>query len=169
MIAHFSVPARCPRKTADLLAALIDGDVFSFAPVPGGLIVVARDGSGTAIEVLPETVTHEPGIGDAPEGFVPASPQTMPWEVQVEAQPVAAIRGAVHVALTTTLDRQAVLALCTRTGWRALECDRAGVFKVIELWIDNRFLIEVLTETEAERYRAFLRPDVCVRMFGKAA
>lgn len=37
---------------------------------------------------------------------------------------------------------------------------RRGLFEVIELWIENRVLIELLPPTIASGYLAFMEPDV---------
>lgn len=62
MIAHFSIPSRTPRETAEFFATVIDGVVFDFPPVPGAAIAVANDRSGLAVEVYPEDMAHHPGV-----------------------------------------------------------------------------------------------------------
>lgn len=53
MIAHFSLPARDTRATAELFGKIIDGEVMPFPVVPGSWVAIARDGSGVGVEVLP--------------------------------------------------------------------------------------------------------------------
>jgi len=166
MIAHVSVPARDPRRTALLLAALIDGEVFDFPVVPGASIAVARDGSGLAIEVYPDTMAHHPGSGDADPAFVPQDPRTQPWEDQIHPDGQQLQPSAFHVALVSRLGDDAVVALARRAGFRAIRCDRAGVFRLIEVWLDNAVLVEVLNVDEAVRYRKFMNPAGCASMFG---
>lgn len=50
-------------------------------------------------------------------------------------------------------------------GWRAVTCDRGGVFDLVEVWIENRFLVEVLPPRGLERYLAFYNPETAGRMF----
>jgi hypothetical protein len=166
MIAHISVPARDPRRTALLLATLIDGEVFDFPVVPGASIAVARDGSGLAIEVYPDYMAHHPGRGDPDPSFTPTSPRAMPWEDQIHPDGKQLIPSSFHAALVSRLGDDGVVALAQRAGFRAVRCDRAGVFRLVEVWLDNAVLIEVLNPTEAERYRAFMNPAGCASMFG---
>jgi len=166
MIAHVSVPARDPRQTARLLATLIDGEVFAFPVVPGACIAVARDGSGLAIEVYPDTLAHHPGSGDPDPAAVPAGPQTQPWEDQIVPDGPQLRPSAFHLALVSRLDADAVVGLAQAAGFRAVRCDRAGVFRLVEVWLDNAFLVEVLDTTEADRYRQFMNPAGCATMFG---
>lgn len=166
MIAHISIPARNPRATALFLAALIDGEVFGFPVVPGATIAVARNGSGLAIEVYPDTLAHHPGHGEPEPGFVARSPATQPWEDQIHADGEQLRPSAFHAAVVSRLDDDAVVALAQKAGFRAVRCDRAGVFRLVEVWLDNTMLVEVLNPTEAERYRGFMNPAGCAAMFG---
>lgn len=168
MIAHVSIPARDPKRTALLMAALIDGQAFAFPVVPGAWIAIANNGSGTAVEVYPETMAHHPGVGDVDPHAVPAGPQAMPWEDQIYADGPQLRPSAFHFALSTALDTDEVLALAHGVGLRALACERGGVFAVIEVWLDNTHLLEVLTSAETERYRAFMNPAAAAAMFGGA-
>lgn len=166
MIAHISVPARDPRSTALFLAALIDGEVFAFPVVPGACIAVARDGSGLAIEVYPDTMAHHPGRGEPEPGFMPQDPHPQPWEDQIHADGEQLRPTAFHAALVSRLGDDAVMAMAQLAGFRAVRCDRAGVFRLVEVWLDNTLLLEVLNPAEAERYRRFMNPAGCSAMFG---
>ena len=168
MIAHVSIPARSPRATALLFARLIDGEAFNFPVVEGAWIAVARDGSGLAVEVYPDTMAHHPGTGEVDPAIRPDGPQAMPWEDQVHADSWQLRPSAFHFALATPLAEDEVLALARTAGLRALGCERGGVFRVIELWLDNVVLVELLTRAEVERYRAFMNPRGCAEMFGAA-
>jgi hypothetical protein len=169
MIAHVSIPARDARATALLLARLIDGEAFNFPVVAGAWIAVARDGSGLAVEVYPDTMAHHPGTGEVDSTVQPEGPQAMPWEDQIHPDGQQVRASAFHFALATALSEAQVLAIAREAGLRALGCERAGVFRVIELWLDNTILVELLTRAEVERYRAFMNPQACASMFGAAA
>lgn len=166
MIAHISIPARDPRRTALFMAALIDGEVFDFPVVPGAAIAVARDGSGLAIEVYPQTMAHHPGRGEPDPDFTPQDPRTQPWEDQIHPDGEQLRPTAFHAALVSQLGDDAVVALAQRAGFRTVRCDRAGVFRLVEVWLDEAFLIEVLNPAEARRYRDFMNPAGCAAMFG---
>lgn len=168
MIAHVSVPAKDSRATALLLAQLIDGEAFHFPVVAGSWIAIARDNSGLAIEVYPDTMAHHPGIGTVDPMHKAGGPQTMPWEDQIYPDGQQLRPSAFHLALTTHLSEEQVLSLARKSDLRVVGCDRGGLFRVIELWLDNTILVEVLTTKEVQRYQAFMNPQACAEMFGKA-
>lgn len=167
MIAHVSLPSKNPQHAARFFAALIDGLAYEFPVVAGAWIAVAKDQSGLAIEVYPESMAHHPGTGEADPTVSPATPQTMPWEDQIYADGNHVRPSAFHLALFSSLQEADVLRLAQKAGWRALKCERAGVFGVVEVWVDNTILVEVLNDPELRRYRHFMRPEVCGDMFGK--
>ncbi len=166
MIAHLSFPSNNPKATALFFAALIDGIVFDFPVVPGAAVAVARDGSGTAVEVYPPAMKHHPGSGRVDPNLTPDGPAAMPWEDQIFAEPSADGPSTFHLALETRLSEAEVLRLAESRGWRSLACERGGVFGVVEVWVDNLHLVEVLVPEQAERYRAFMNPTGCAAMFG---
>jgi hypothetical protein len=166
MIAHVSVPAGNPQQTALFFAALFGGMAFPFPVVPGGWIAVSEDRSGLAVEVYPATMAHHPGTGAVDPSVKPDGPQTMPWEDQIFPDGQQVRPTAFHLAVTSKLAPPAVLALAKARGWRALECERAGVFGVIEVWIDNTVLVEVLTGREVDRYTSFMNLEGVAAFFG---
>lgn len=147
MIAHFSMPAAQPRETAEFFARVIDGEAMPFPVVEGGWIAIARDGSGTSVEVVPETTAierdgrYQPGLRRAP----------------TEAH-------AIHFALTTNLSNDEIIAMGEGRGWQTRYCNR-GPFDLVEIWIDNRQMIEILPPDSTARYLAFARPDVAAAAF----
>jgi hypothetical protein len=167
MLAHISFPAKNSHDTAKFFAAIIDGQAFDFPVVEGAAIAVAKDGSGTAIEVYPQPMMHHPGEGKVDPNYIANSPQTMPWETQIYAEANYGGPSTFHLALTTQLNESEVIALAEAHGWRYLACERAGVFGVIEVWVDNTYLVEVLTTEQAARYKAFMTVEGCAAMFGK--
>jgi hypothetical protein len=166
MIAHVSIPAHRPLEIAQFLSRLIDGKVFSFPVVEGAYIAIADDGSGLSIEVYPLGTSHHPGQGEVDPSVRPTGPQTMPWEDQIFRDAADPGFTGHHMALKTRMSEGQVLAMAREAGFRALSCERGGVFRVIEVWIENRYLIEVMTESELARYRAFMNPRAAAEMFG---
>jgi hypothetical protein len=167
MIVHVSIPSSRPRETAELLAKLVGGAAIPFPPIPGGWVAVPQDGSGQTIEVYPLGTVARPGVGE-PDPSVTTPPfRTKPWEVQIGQDPLQGMASAHHLALATKLSREEVLRLGEERGLRAVACERGGIFGVVELWIENQFLVEVVTEPELERYLAFMkRPETAHARFG---
>lgn len=164
MIAHFSIPALDPRATALVFGQIIDGEVMPFPVVAGAWVAIARDASGLGVEVVPDATAHHPGHG-LPEGGAPQGPVAMPWETQIRQDGASQEASGFHVAITSKLSVDEIVALGQAHGWRAVHCDRGGVFDLVELWIDNRFLVEVLPPQGSERYHAFYIPEVAGKMF----
>jgi hypothetical protein len=164
MIAHISIPAREPRATAEVFGRIIDGEVMPFPVVEGAWVAIARDGSGLGVEVVPDASAHHPGEG-LPDGRVSDGPFVMPWETQIRQDGAPQDASGFHVAITSKLQPEAIIALGAEKRWRAVHCDRGGVFDLVELWIDNRFLVEVLPPKGSERYHAFYTPEVAGKMF----
>ena len=61
MIHHISIAAKDPRRVAEVIAELWQTRSLPFPPVPGSFIVIADDGRGTAIEVVPLGAELMPG------------------------------------------------------------------------------------------------------------
>lgn len=163
MIAHFSLPARDPQRTAEIFGRLIDGAVMPFPVVPGAWVAIARDGSGVGVEVVPAATAHHMGQGEA--GVALGGPAVMPWETQIRQDGDVEGPNGVHVAITSPLSAEEIIAIGRAEGWRAVHCDRGGVFDLVELWVDNRTLVEVLPPEGTRRYLAFYTPEVAGQMF----
>jgi hypothetical protein len=66
--------------------------------------------------------------------------------------------GPTHFALSVTTDAATVQAIARRAGWHCFDCDR-GPFHVIEVWVENETMVEILPPEYAREYLAFARPD----------
>ena len=142
MIFHLSIDADDPARTAAALARIWDCEALPFPPAgDAAWVVLADDGRGSAIEVYPRGAVLEPGPGDTDvQGHV--------------AEPAAAL-SATHVAVATPLGEADVHAIAAAEGWRSVTHWRGDMFRVIEVWVDNRLLVEVLTaEMQAQYVRA---------------
>ncbi len=145
MIRHVSIPAENPAHVADVLAEIIGGRALPFpGAVPGAFMAVAEDDKGTSIEVYPETTAGAPDQ-DGPVQLWrnPAPPRFWPF----------------HLLLDTPLSEARILAIGAREGWRTARFGRGDpsrppLFEVIELWVENRFMIEL---ANAEMLADYLR------------
>lgn len=137
MLHHVSIPVGNPAHVAGVLAELLGGEVSRFGPYANSYIAWAGDEFGTAIEVYPAGTEMVPDTGEGQARFRA--------NVQVSGYV------ATHIAVSVVHDRDAVLALARREGWRALELSR-GSFRVIEFWIENHVMLEVLTPEMRQEY-----------------
>jgi len=134
MIHHLSVSARDPNAVADFFAELIGGVSVDFPPNPGSRMVFKADGHGTAVEIYPAGSVMAPN-GDPGAVFVRQP-------VPVEAGAVA--RSPTHFAISVDRSAEAIQALAEARGWACYICDRGGHFHVVEVWIENAWLVEAL-------------------------
>lgn len=141
MIFHFSMAAAQPKRVAKVLAELWKGEVFPFPPIAtGSFAVLAGDDRNSLIEVYPLGTELVPAEGDA--------------DAVSHHNPTLSGRTATHAAIATPLSLTDVLAIGKREGWITKVRKRGGMFGVIELWIENVQMIEVLTADMAEEYLA---------------
>ena len=138
MIVHASVPAYDPERVARVIAELWQGFSMPFPVIPGVFVAMAGDDRGTQVEVGPRGQEGAPGA-DMVEFRRNASPS--PYS-------------EVHLNIYSPLSEAEILAIGAREGWTARVCDRGGFFKLVELWLENRFMLEVMNTREWERYKA---------------
>jgi hypothetical protein len=142
MIHHLSIAARDPKQAASVLAALMGGAAVPFPPNPGSFFAVQLDEHGSGVEVYPA------GTELRPDGA------TGGRFVRQDARGF----GSTHFALSVATDAARVKAIAAQGGWQCFDCDR-GPFHVIEVWVENETMVEVLPPAYAAEYLAFTRPD----------
>ena len=144
MLFHLSIDAHDPRHVATVIAELFGGGaVTPFPPVSeGSWLAMAGDDRNTAVEIYPRgTVLSEvPGDADAVGNF---------------DERASAVPGfSTHFAMATRLTMEEVMAIAAREGWSAKYRSRAGLFGVIEMWVEGERMIEVLTAEMQADYLA---------------
>lgn len=168
MIRHLSIPARDPRRVASALASVMGGRAYPFPVYAGAWIAIAGDHHGTAVEVYPDDRVLVRGVGAAGDAPSPGGWAPAPHEVQLGTAP-APTRYATHLAVDSPLSTAELLAIGAREGWRAIECDRGGAFDVVELWLEDRVLVEAVDPANAAKIAGFMQHAVLEKMFGAAA
>jgi len=142
MIHHLSIAARDPKQAAGVLAELMGGTAVPFPPNPGSFFALQLDEHGSGVEVYPAGTVLQPA-GPVGGSFV-----------RNEARSY----GATHFALSVPTDGTTVQAIAARAGWQCFDCNR-GPFHVIEVWVENETMVEILPPDYAAEYLAFTRPD----------
>ena len=143
MIHHLSIAARQPQQAAGVLAELMGGKAVPFPPNPGSFFALQLDEHGSGVEVYPAGTELEPN-GDTGGSFV-KHPRDRGF-------------GSTHFALSVRTDAKKVEEIAARAGWKCFTCNR-GPFHVIEVWVENETMVEVLPPEFAAEYLAFTRPD----------
>ena len=142
MIHHLSIAARDPQRAAGVLAELMGGTAVPFPPNPGSFFALQMDDHGSGVEIYPAGTELQPG-GVVGGSFVKTGPRSY---------------GPTHFALSVPTDGAAVQAIAERAGWQCFDCNR-GPFHVIEVWVENETMVEILPPNYASEYLAFTRPD----------
>ena len=142
MIHHCSLPALDPYRVARVLAELTGGRCFEFPIAPGAWMVIFGDRHGSALEILPATSLWRPGE----------------HEVEVGAAEGPQGCSAFHLFLSVPVSRERIEEVGLQEGWLVRSCDR-GPFQLIELWVENRFMVELVTAEQLPPYLAFMEPD----------
>lgn len=145
MIFHLSIDAKDPRRVAGVLAELFGGFAAPFPPVAtGSWVALAGDDRRSMVEVYPcGTELHE-AEGDA----------------DVVGLPGRHGHTATHFAMATPLSQEQVFALAAREGWPAKYRKRGGAFGVIEFWIEQNRMVEVLTAEMQDEYLATMTDEL---------
>lgn len=163
MIHHISIPAHDPVRVAAVLAELMAGRDYPFTgPLPGARMAVSGDPYGTMIEVYADTIVMAPGEGEAPVVYRrdEASPPHVPF----------------HALISVPLNRTAIEAIGMREGWRTRFFGRGpagkpAVFHLLEFWIENRILLEVVPAEHIgvyERYMQIERIEAVARQTARS-
>lgn len=137
MLFHLSIPARAPETVARAIAELWRGHASPFPIYEGGWIAFALDDRNSAVEVVPYGLAFTPDGRHVPSDAAQGAP-------------------GVHFAMASPLDAGAIAALAGRQGWTCRRCMRSG-FEVMELWLEDSLMIEVLT---SEMQADYLKMDV---------
>jgi len=145
-----SLPAS--RRIA-VVEELMGGKAVPFPPNPGSFFALQLDEHGSGVEVYPAGTELQPGGSDG-GGFV--------------KKPEARGFGPTHFALSVATDADKVEAIAAREGWQCFRCNR-GPFHVIEVWVENETMVEILPPEYAAEYLAFTRPDNIAAAMAAAA
>lgn len=144
MIHHLSISAHHPQQVAQVLAELLQGEAFPFPAVsfPNSYVAAAFDSYGTVIDVHPYNTELIPGAQE--NGF------------QLSQNFGSSVYTATHAAISVPVSQEQIAAIAAREGWRSIH--RGGFFNVIEFWLENRVLVELLPPALTSQYLAFMEP-----------
>lgn len=127
----------------------LGGRHLPFPPFPDCWIAFTAADDGTALEVYP--LTHVLTAG--------------PDQVNCEVNAPDAKASFVHAALSSHLDRSETLERAASEGWSKRLCNR-GPFECVEVWLEDRLLVEVLDSQMQEDYRRGMTAANWAEMFG---
>jgi len=142
MIHHISISVENPHHVAQVLAEVMNGEAVPFFPHPGSYMV------------FPLETYIKPGEGE--QGGIFA-----------EAANVSGFT-ATHAAISVSATEEKIAEIGKREGWRTVRCNRDSFFDVIEFWLENKIMIELLTPEMANQYLQVTKPENLQQMFAAA-
>ena len=143
MIFHISISADDPKRTATMLAELWRGEAFPFPMVgKGSWVAHAGDDRRSTIEVYPRDMAMYPTDRAGEERYEPVSRH-----------------GPFHAAVATPLSIEEVEGIGRKYGCHTSLCHRGLYFRVIEFWVDNCLMLEMLTPEMQAEYQASITPE----------
>lgn len=143
MIFHISISADDPKRTATMLAELWRGEAFPFPMVgKGSWVAMAGDDRRSTIEVYPRDMALYPTERAGEERYEPLSRH-----------------GPFHAAVATPLSIEEVEEIGRKYGCPTSLCHRGPFFRVIEFWVDNCLMLEMLTPEMQAEYQASITPE----------
>jgi hypothetical protein len=167
MLNHISIAVNEPERIAKVIAELWDGMILPFPPAPDSFIVLANDGRGSGIEITPNGTVIVPGEGLPPEDDITVA--TEEYEAKFVKSEIVPRYVATHLNINTHLSIDQIREIGKREGWRTLVCNRGeGLFQLVEMWIENTFMLEVMTPEQTARYIEITSPDFVAAMFADA-
>ncbi len=157
MIHHISIAAHNPLHVSQVLAELLQGQSVPFPGHSGSYVALAFDPQGTMVEV------HPFGTALVPGNAADEACQLLP-------NPTASIYIANHTAISVPVNIDFIQSIAERECWRMVHCRRGdNYFDVIEFWVENQLLIELLPPEIVDRYLAFMSPESLVAAAQAAA
>lgn len=145
MLHHISVAVYNPMHVAEVMAEILQGTVMPFPPNPGSYMTLAGDQYGTLIEFYPIETELIPNAWQGQAGF------------QMNEQ--FSHYTAVHAAISVPISLEEIERIGEREGWRVVPASRDGLFDVVEFWVENRLMLELLTPAIVSKYLNALSPQ----------
>ena len=152
MIAHVSIPADDCEFVAKVLAEIMQGGALRFPPGGPNAWNAWSKQAEIQIVVTPRGAYMVPGEHE------------MAWEQLPNSQRAS----ETHFALCVERNAEEVAELARRAGWLTRICDRGGFFHVVEIWIENAYLLEVLDPVYAKEYQRSMTVENWTRAFARA-
>jgi hypothetical protein len=154
MLHHISFAVHDPHHVAEVVAELWQGKVMPFPGHEGSFFALAMDSYGTAIEFLPKGSVLKPSVSGEPSDWV--------------SEPNPTGYTATHVNMAVPISETEIYAIANREGWYAIRSGRQGLFELIEFWIENEIMLELMPPNLMESYQTVVQPDSLIALFNLA-
>jgi hypothetical protein len=152
MIHHISIDAHNPLRVASVLAEIWHGKAYPFF-YPDSYNVMPFDSYGTGVVVFPKGTVWSPGADVHSAQFLQAASTNLV---------------AVHAAISVPATQQQLEQIGQREGWRVLtRAQGDGPFRLVEFWLENRILFELLPPGFEAQYLQTMQPEIIEQILGQ--
>ena len=128
-IAHVSAAVRDPERAVRTLAEIWGGSAHPFFLLSGAWIAFSSDESSSQVEFYPDQTDVEPI--DTCDDYA--------FRTNSQASSLTPTLNA----MKAPSDRETVERIAACEGWRCRLGNRGGAFDVMDLWIEDRLMVEV--------------------------
>ncbi len=162
MIHHISISAGNPRHVASVLAEVLGGKTYPFpGQIADSFMAVSGDEHGTMIEVYPADTTLVAGKRDEEQV------SGLRGQKLAETSPF-------HALLSVPSSQAEIERIGAREGWRTTLYGRGApgqppMFHVIEFWVENRLMLELVPQDQISEYTTLIQPAKLDAFFGARA
>jgi hypothetical protein len=151
MIAHVSMPADDCAHVAKLLAEMMHGGAFRFPP--GGPNAWNAWSKKNDFQIVVTPRGH----------FMVEGPGELEWTSHGSSGERAS---ETHFAIAVERPAVEIVDMARAAGWHARICNRGGFFDLVEVWVENAYLVEVLDPTQLSDYQRAMTVENWKRAFG---
>lgn len=138
MIHHISFSVNKPQHAAATLALFWKTKALPFPMYEDSFVVFFGERTGSCIELYPAGTRLEPSSPELP-GIKSDGTQN---------------GGSFHAAISVPLETEEIMQICQDAGWFCQTGPRGGLFSVVEVWVENHTLLELLTPEMTADYQA---------------
>ena len=145
MINHVSFNAHDPAGVAAALGEILGGVPIASPSPPfehGSMFLCFFDDDGSMFEISPFGTAYRRGAEEA---------------TSFESEPAMTETAGCHINITSPVPLEEIEAICARVGWPCGLVDN-GPFKVFNIWVEGRYLIEVMAPSMLADYLATFGP-----------
>jgi hypothetical protein len=153
MLHHVSFAVHNPDHVAEVVAELMKGKAMPFPGHAGSFIALAMDSYGTAIEFLPKGSILKP-----------TSEESSDWA----SEPSMTGYTATHVNMAVPISEAEIYAIAHREGWRSVRSGRQGLLELVEFWVENEIMLELMPPNLMEAYQTVVQPESLKALFNLA-
>jgi hypothetical protein len=151
MLHHVSFAVHDPYRAAEVVAELMKGKAMPFPGHAGSFIALTMDSYGTAIEFLPKGSVLKPALSN----------ESSDWA----SEPSLTGYTASHVNMAVPISEAKIYAIADREGWRSVRSGRQGLLELVEFWVENEIMLELMPPNLMAAYRAVVQPENLKALF----